>query len=232
MAGFAHYPLNTRGRDFAVGDIHGQFSRLQALLERVRFDPECDRLFSVGDLVDRGPQSELALEWLERPWFAAVQGNHEALAIQHAQGLALDLEMYRASGGGWFIDSSRENQRRFADRFARLPIALQVETRLGPVGVVHADCPFASWSALRDYLSGDARVEIAVEEVCQWSRSRVRNHDTSGIREVRAVLVGHTTQRQPTVLGNVYHIDTGGWSSGCFTLVELDSLGFVRPDAN
>ncbi|WP_273826329.1 metallophosphoesterase [Pseudomonas asplenii] len=232
MARFAHYSLNTRGRDFAVGDIHGHFSRLQAALDQIGFNPECDRLFSVGDLVDRGPQSELALQWLERPWFAAVQGNHEALAIQHAQGLSLDQAMYRASGGGWFIDSSAQSQRRFAAGFARLPIALEVETRLGPVGIVHADCPFASWGELRDYLSGDTQAQIAVEEVCQWSRSRVRNHDTSGIREVRAVLVGHTTQRQPTVLGNVYHIDTGGWSNGGFTLVELDGLGFVRPDAN
>ncbi|QXI27766.1 metallophosphoesterase [Pseudomonas vanderleydeniana] len=232
MAGFAHYPLNARGRDFAVGDIHGHFTRLQAALDRLDFDPARDRLFSVGDLVDRGPQSELALEWLARPWFAAVQGNHEALAIQYAQGLLPDPEMYRASGGGWFIDSSPQDQRLFADRFARLPIALEVETRLGPVGIVHADSPFASWSALREYLLGGVQADIAVEEVCQWSRSRVRNHDASGIREVRAVMVGHTTQRQPTVLGNVYHIDTGGWGNGCFTLVELDSLGFVRPDAN
>lgn len=232
MARFAHYSLNTRGRDFAVGDIHGHFGRLQAELDRLGFDPECDRLFSVGDLVDRGPQSEQALEWLEHPWFVAVQGNHEGLAIQHVEGLPLDQELYRASGGGWFLDSSAQRQRLFAARFAQLPIALEVETRLGLVGLVHADCPFETWTALRDYLSGDAQVETAVEEVCQWSRSRVRNHDATGVREVRAVMVGHTTQRQPTVLGNVYHIDTGGWSSGRFTLVELDSLSFVRPDAN
>jgi len=232
MAGFAHYPLNTRGRDFAVGDIHGHFSRLQAALDRLDFNPERDRLFSVGDLVDRGPQSEQALEWLARPWFAAVQGNHEALAIQHVQGLVPDLDLYRASGGGWFIDSSAEQQRLFATRFAQLPIALEVETRLGLVGMVHADSPFAAWSDLRDYLLGHSEVQIAVETVCQWSRTRLKNHDVSGIREVRAMMVGHTAQRQPTVLGNVYHIDTAGWGSGCFTLVELDSLSLIRPDAN
>ncbi|MFZ4964711.1 MULTISPECIES: metallophosphoesterase [Pseudomonas] len=224
MARFVHYPLNTRGRDFAVGDIHGHFSRLQAALDRLGFDPECDRLFSVGDLVDRGPQSEEALEWLERSWFAAVQGNHEALAIQHVEGLPLDYGMYRASGGGWFLDSSAQKQRLFATRFAQMPIALEVETRLGLVGLVHADSPFATWSALRDYLLGHSQVRIAVEEVCQWSRMRLKNRDTSGIREVRAVMVGHTPQHQPTVLGNVYHIDTAGWGSGHFTLMELDTL--------
>lgn len=52
---------NRRGRDIAVGDVHGHFQRLQQALDAVGFDPAIDRLFSVGDLVDRGPDSEQAL---------------------------------------------------------------------------------------------------------------------------------------------------------------------------
>lgn len=51
------FAVNQSGRDFAVGDIHGCFSKLEAALRRVGFIPEKDRLFSVGDLVDRGPES-------------------------------------------------------------------------------------------------------------------------------------------------------------------------------
>ena len=47
---------NLRGRDLAVGDIHGHFQRLQQCLDAVGFDPAVDRLFSVGDLVDRARQ--------------------------------------------------------------------------------------------------------------------------------------------------------------------------------
>jgi len=36
-----------------------------------------DQLFSVGDLVDRGPESHRVLEWLARPWFFAICGNHD-----------------------------------------------------------------------------------------------------------------------------------------------------------
>ena len=49
---FARKPL---GRDLAVGDIHGYFSRLEQTLNQAGFDPARDRLFSVGDLTDRGP---------------------------------------------------------------------------------------------------------------------------------------------------------------------------------
>jgi serine/threonine protein phosphatase 1 len=55
-----HFGRNTAGRDLIVGDIHGCFARLQVALDELGFDPERDRLFSVGDLVDRGPDSEVA----------------------------------------------------------------------------------------------------------------------------------------------------------------------------
>lgn len=53
--------INERGRDFVVGDIHGHAALLDCLLDRVRFDPASDRLFALGDLIDRGPQSQLLL---------------------------------------------------------------------------------------------------------------------------------------------------------------------------
>jgi bis(5'-nucleosyl)-tetraphosphatase (symmetrical) len=41
----------------AVGDIQGCCTELQKLLEHIRFDPSADRLWLVGDLVNRGPDS-------------------------------------------------------------------------------------------------------------------------------------------------------------------------------
>ena len=52
------FERNARGRDFVVGDVHGHFDTLERLLEAVDFDASADRLFSVGDLVNRGPASE------------------------------------------------------------------------------------------------------------------------------------------------------------------------------
>ena len=52
---------NPAGRDLAAGDVHGHFDTLEQALEQIAFDPVSDRLFSVGDLVDRGPRLEAAL---------------------------------------------------------------------------------------------------------------------------------------------------------------------------
>ncbi|MDH0301847.1 MULTISPECIES: metallophosphoesterase [unclassified Pseudomonas] len=227
MSAFRCMAVNEHGRDLAVGDIHGHFQRLRDCLDAVAFDPEVDRLFSVGDLVDRGPNSEQALEWLAEPWFHAVQGNHEALAINHLRGGRLDLEMYRAAGGGWFLDLPAHEQVPFVEAFLRLPVALQVETTTGPVGLLHADSPFNDWRRLRTSLeSGD---DPAVREVCQWSRRRLKEGDEQPVEGLRALLVGHTPVLEVKVLGNVWHLDTGGWSRGFFSLLDLASLTLLNP---
>ncbi|UVJ45897.1 metallophosphoesterase [Pseudomonas sp. LS1212] len=219
-----HLSPNTAGRDIAVGDIHGHFTRLQDALDAAGFDASCDRLFSVGDLVDRGPESEQSLEWLDKPWFFAVQGNHEALAIAHVCGGYLDYSMYRASGGGWFLDLARQDQEVFASRFDRMPLAIELETAQGLVALVHADCPFPSWAPLRETFVEGGPLLAAVQEICQWSRRRLQQENTCGVEGVRALIVGHTPLRQVAVLGNVYHIDTAGWASGYFTLLDLNTL--------
>lgn len=234
MRKFAHFDINAKGRDFAVGDIHGHFTRLQSALDEAGFDPAVDRLFSVGDLVDRGPESLQALEWLAQPWFFAVQGNHEALAIAHAQRKPLDYRMYLSSGGAWFLELAPEAQQHCAAYFAQMPIALEVETTQGLIGLVHADCPLPTWDMLRATLKGHMPERGRLQESCQWSRERLQLRDYSGIPDLRALIVGHTPLPDPEILGNVFHIDTGGWRSddnGYFTLMELSSLTLNTPPA-
>ncbi|GGU51938.1 serine/threonine protein phosphatase [Pseudomonas laurentiana] len=213
---------NERGRDFAVGDIHGHFRRLEQALIAIGFDVRQDRLFSVGDLVDRGPESEEALVWLQRPWFYAVQGNHEALAVALVQGQWLDVDLYRANGGAWFLDSSAEDQARYVEQFSSLPLALEVDTLAGPVGLLHADCPCSSWQEWCDQLVvGPVKTAL---DVSQWSRRRLLQNDLTPVAGLRALIVGHTPGQSVRVLGNVWHIDTGGWLNGHFSFLDLAEL--------
>ena len=141
---------NVAGRDYIVGDIHGCFSRLQAHLDQLGFDAAVDRLFSVGDLVDRGPESAQALEWLDKPWFHAVRGNHEQMAIDHVAGNS-DARTYIGNGGGWFLALTRPEQRQFADAFGALPIAITLDTAAGQAGIVGRRLHQAAAARLRAY---------------------------------------------------------------------------------
>lgn len=164
------YQQNEAGRDFIVGDIHGCFSRLQAHLDQARFDPAIDLLFSVGDLVDRGPESDQALEWLAKPWFHAVRGSHEQMAIDHVAGHS-DTRTYIGNGGGWFIGMTRAEQCLFADAFGALPLAITLYTAAGPVGIVHAECPATNWSTLLAALESKEAEQVGM--LCMWSRDRI-----------------------------------------------------------
>ena len=42
---------------YAIGDIQGCYREFRLLLEKIGFDAAVDRLWLVGDLVNRGPQS-------------------------------------------------------------------------------------------------------------------------------------------------------------------------------
>lgn len=218
---FLKVPRNDRGRDYAVGDVHGHFSRLQVSLDQLGFNPKRDRLFSVGDLVDRGPESEDALEWLAQPWFFAVQGNHEDYAVRHVRTGEVDVKNWRGYGGGWFLDLPEDQQKVYAEAFAQLPIVIEVETSGGAVGLLHADCPVLFWPRLEFALQDRYKRTSAA---CQWSRDRLRQMNRAGIQGVRAVVAGHTPVPAPLQLGNVYHIDTEGWREGYFTFLDLESL--------
>lgn len=222
---------NRLGRDLAVGDIHGYFALLQQALDSIDFNPELDRLFSVGDLTDRGPECAEALDWLARPWFHPVCGNHDDYVCRHE---SCDRENWIQNGGGWFEQLSQEEQALFAARYRALPLAIEVQTRRGPVGLLHADCPFPTWQGLLDRL--DAGVSggrlRAIKNVCLWSRRRIELLDEGGIEDLVALVVDHTPVSVPVRLGNVYYIDTGGWyphAGGYFTLLDLDSLTPLFP---
>ena len=221
------FAANTAGRDFAVGDIHGHFTRLQTALDKVCFEPSVDRLFSVGDLIDRGPESLDVDEWLLRkPWFHAVRGNHEQMAIDsHAAGRVSDeCSMHFINGGDWFYGLSSIEQGCYASILQDLPLVIEVETAQGLIGIVHADVPRGSWGEMISALSGSEFEADHVAAMLLWSRRRITEENQSGVDGVRAVIVGHTALSQPVVLGNVYHIDTAGWKHGHFTLLDLAPL--------
>jgi len=201
------FGLNEFGRDLVVGDVHGMFAHLERLLDKLGFDPAADRLFSVGDLVDRGPDSAAALQWLAHPWFHVCRGNHEQFVLDSAD--LRDRTLWvESNGGAWWLEIDAAQQALFRREMVRLPFAMEVATANGLIGIVHADVPpMLSWDEFMVLIeAGNPEAML----YALWSRRRLQSANRGSITgRVSRVYCGHTPTRGTVRLGNVHHIDTG-----------------------
>jgi bis(5'-nucleosyl)-tetraphosphatase (symmetrical) len=74
---------------YAIGDLQGCYDPMRRLLDAVRFDPARDQLWTVGDIVNRGPQSLECLRFFHQLGDRArvVLGNHDLHLLAVARGI-------------------------------------------------------------------------------------------------------------------------------------------------
>lgn len=208
--------LNTEGKDYVVGDLHGEYDRLMQALEALKFDTAVDRLFAVGDLIDRGPSSMQCLALMDNSWFFSVRGNHEAMAINALKGRMWNN--WQENGGRWVLkENPPEVSRVLNQAWQAMPLAYEIEVSGGRrVGIVHANPP-ARWSELSEMTE-------EVETRLLWSRRRHKTGDTTPVEGIDAVVVGHTVVGAPMMLGNVRYIDTGAYHTRRLTVEPLEQV--------
>lgn len=233
---------NTLGRDFAVGDIHGCFSLLEKALNAVSFDPAVDRVICVGDLVDRGPESNRALEFLEKSWFYTVRGDHEDIIPQdieemNRKGKDAMRNEYQRNGMDWLLELDEAEQEAFCKAFQELPYVIEVVLPDDSIaGFIHAEVPEnLTWQDFtRKLAEGDQQtIQTALRGRARIKKAHENGYNTDeGVKGINRLFTGHSlaAYRGACRMGNWYLIDTGAVarvlekSDGFFT--DIDPKNF------
>jgi serine/threonine protein phosphatase 1 len=215
-------PRNRHGRDFVIGDLHGHTPALEEALRNARFMPGRDRLFSVGDLVDRGPDSPGAARLLKNPWFFAVRGNHEDMLLRVVDGEVPMVQVWRQNGGSWGLDGMQANAaaQEAAQLCMKMPWAITLHHKNGKrYGICHAQCPVDAWTDIESVENNPA-----LSTQMLWSRDRLRRPYAPPVSGIDWTIHGHTIVSEVQRSANALFIETGVCMGGSLTLLCLDDF--------
>lgn len=200
---------NMAGKDYFVGDIHGELALLMRALQRCRFNFDKDRLFSVGDMIDRGPQSLNTLELLNEDWFFAVIGNHEDMLL--ADDSHAFTRLHKQAGGEWFYELEVAQQAACKTLINQhCSYAITVQTAFGSVGISHANAP-VDWRMLSDDSFTERAIDSHLLNDLIWSTApyhQVKQGQLSRIDNVDVTIHGHVNCSHVVTNQNQLWIDT------------------------
>lgn len=95
--------IETSHRRIFIGDVHGYYDGLMTLLEAIAPGSE-DRVYFLGDLIDRGPQSAQVVNFVQQSSYNCLLGNHEQMLIDvlaSSKGVSSQVEQAWLYSGGY-----------------------------------------------------------------------------------------------------------------------------------
>ncbi len=208
---------------FAVGDIHGCYDKLAAMMQILPWrKDEGDLLLFIGDYIDRGPKSREVVDFLVRlrqegGEFVFLKGNHEKMLLDYYI-QQKDQMLYVANGGAETIASYVEGgigRKAFVlpeehlEFFLSLTLYHETEDYI----FVHA--------GLKD---GIPLIEQSEEDLL-WIREEFIY---SAYDWNKRVIFGHTALEIPFVTPGKIGIDTGAVYGNKLTAVELPRMKFYQ----
>lgn len=201
----------------------------------ISYNPDTDIIYSVGDIIDRGPKSYEAIEFFMRDNNYMVLGNHEHMVLNPMQW----RDVWVANGGIQCMDSLRRNKKGseewMREFFTTLPYVIDVgeQGEEGAFRIVHADLP-PTWSEtdFQRVLANATTFNDPESAHILWSRKTIHQalSNLSKLRPLkdcqnfhpdrsgRTIFCGHTPIHKVMVVGDIIFIDT--WESKTLTMVN------------
>jgi serine/threonine protein phosphatase 1 len=222
MSNVLEFDVENSRRVIFVSDIHGEIDWLLHGLKQIDFKIGHDVCICIGDLIDRGSNSyktaKFFLDDTSGSFFASL-GNHDVFTFSN------DPDLWIYNGGYWAFTELDDTERLLlGQELSTLPYAIEVTHKGKVFGCVHASVPyeFTSWEDFVDCLEND---NAALKKECVWDRNFIEYHNNphynTVVEGVDFTIHGHTPIKQPMIIGNRVHIDTGLVYGKYLTLAEF-----------
>lgn len=224
-------------RTYAIGDIHGHLHLLRDIHARIAADMAVHGpapIVHIGDLVDRGPNSQAVIEYLRegvaagKDW-VVLKGNHDRMFANylndykyHDPGLRLDMSyLHPKIGGVQTLESY--GVRNPADR----PLAPVNAEAVAAVPQAHRDFlesrPTSYQRGEVIYVHAGIRPGVPLAEQAEDDLVWIRKGFLEDTRDHEALIVhGHTAIDAPTHYGNRVNIDSSAAYGGPLSAVVLE----------
>lgn len=204
---------------FVVGDIHGCFDKLRALMDKIPINYAQDQLIFIGDYIDRGPSSVEVVDYLidvkkRVPGTIFLMGNHEDMLQNYLDGS--DRFTYLLNGGQRTLEEylNRSNNPKtypvpseHLEFFNSLFLYYQTEDYI----FVHA--------GLRKKVPLESQEKMDL----LWIRDEFIYSD---FNFGKRVIFGHTPFKEPLLQSNKIGIDTGAVYGNRLTCIQLPQMEF------
>lgn len=198
-----NFDSNPLGYDYVLGDLHGQFERFMTLLSKLNFDYQKDRLFALGDLIDRGPDSDKCLELLNEPWFHSIKGNHEDMMSKSFANEAV-RPIWIANGGGWDGSLTHEKLTQYQAAISKLPLVITIGSGSKRVNLLHAEF----FGTDQDLDAGNYSQKVTQQLL--WGRQLITEPSKyRSLSQLSKTYCGHSVVEKPLKIGAQVYIDTG-----------------------
>ncbi|WP_281284870.1 metallophosphoesterase [Litorilituus lipolyticus] len=200
--------------------MHGNLDCLNQVLKNESFDFNNDRLFALGDIIDRGSQSEYCFALLNEPWFFSVLGNHEAMFLEQYK--ANNFSYLNKNIGNLWIEKW-QNKKSQLEQWAHdinnnMPLTITLDYDGFTTGLVHAKAP-QIWPTQQ---GNKVPIEQCNEQL--WDREDFYklNH-LSAYQGTDLILMGHNPVKKITLRGNRIWLDTNH-GAGNLSIVNVKKL--------
>lgn len=198
---------------YFVGDIHGNADLYDRTIKEFGIKDE-DYVFSVGDVIDRGPRSaRMLFEFLFKPNRYMILGNHEHMFVEGE--VRRDFyHCHMQNGGDVFLDEVGETGFQYFRPFvSQLPLIMEIHHRGLKIGLVHGGVPtrYTDWNT---FVSDVKPMTWNIVEEIIWDRKTFDDCKANNtpnapkLGGIDYVFSGHTGVVDPLVYGNRMWIDS------------------------